>query len=147
MKKKILDTIKLVFYAILGIIGFSMLAISLILIYDNQVNYVKTDATIIKYKNGGDNLSLSGKDIWSINGEEILLGYQYNNKYYETFYHVFISNDYNDYNIGSTTKIKVNPKNPHEIFWKADWTPYYCSFFGLCFIILFFRKIKHKEEN
>ena len=145
--KKIVSIIKLLLYGLLAIVGLIMLIVSLTVIFNYHINYVKVDATIVKYKNGGENLSLSSKEHWSIYGEELLLRYKYDGKYYETFYLVFISNDYNDYDIGSTTKIKVNPKNPHEIMWKLDRTPYFCSFFGLCFIILFFRKLKSRKDN
>lgn len=147
MKKKIVSIIKLLLYAFLAIIGFFMIVVSLIFIFDYHINYVKVDATIVKYKNGGENLSLSSKEHWSIMGEELVLGYKYDDKYYETFYYVLISNDYNYFDVGSTTKIKVNPKNPHEIIWKLDKTPYIYSFFGFCFIILFFRKLKSRKNN
>lgn len=145
--KKIVSIIKLLLYGLLAIVGLIMLIVSLTVIFNYHINYVKVDATIVKYKNGGENLSLSSKERWSIYGEELLLGYKYDGKYYETFYLVFINNDYNDYDIGSTTKIKVNPKNPHKIMWKLDRTPYFCSFFGFCFIILFFRKLKSRKDN
>lgn len=150
MKKKIIRLIKILLNAFLIIIGFIMFVMSLSFIHDYRTNYIEVEATIIEYKNTSDNKSLDSKKSYELLGEELLLGYSYDGRYYETAYTPLISDDYNHMDVGTTTKIKINPQNPQEIIWKLDRTCYISLVLGIFLFIInivgFYKKMTFKED-
>lgn len=146
--KKIVQIFLYVFFMIFGCF---VLIKNLLFLNEVNTNYLEVDAVILKYKNYGSNYSLDNKDLFSIQGEDLILGYTFREKYYETEYSITISDDYNNMKTDSITKIKINPENPKEIILKSDKSYYVYVVIGFFLftinIILFSVKITQKETD
>ena len=149
--KKVSKFFKIILYAFLMIMGCFIFVKNLLFLNEVNTNYIEINAIILKYRNYGENLYLDSKKSFALFGEEFVLGYTFNEKAYETDYSVIISDDYNNREVGTPIKIKINPQNPEKIFLMSDRSYFIFVVAGILIfsinIVLFAKKISTKETD